>query len=135
MSTDSQQANSQQQVNSQQIPIKRKTSRVFMLEETQNVDVTSAYEYGPIIPLFKYTNADCVDNKSDRPSIWKTGEFTREIIKRLEENDFDPENDYLLIAGHVVPTQMMSIAATIHWETIQFLFWSSYLGKYVARRF
>lgn len=127
----------------------KKIARVFLLEQTQNVDITPALEYGSIIPLFKSTNdgteTSTVDstNKSDksdksdkfdRPSQWDTKRFTQEIIKQLENNNYDPEVDYLLVAGHVIPLVIFTCSVVGQWENVQMLFWSSGYQKYVMRR-
>jgi len=116
-----------------------KVGRVFMLEQSQNVDVKPAFEYGPIIPLFKSTNGvgnstAQIKKKTDRPSMWDTEEFREEILKRLEQWDYDPEKDYLLIAGHTIPIVIFIATVVAEWENVQVLFWSSGYEKYVVRK-
>lgn len=112
------------------------TGRVFMLEQSQNVDVKPAFEYGPIIPLFKSTNGQNsnVKRKTDRPSMWDTDEFKKEILKRLEQYNYDPERDYLLIAGHFIPIVIFIATVVAEWENVQVLFWSTGYEKYVIRK-
>jgi len=140
MSTDNmanQPDNLEQQQQQIQQSIPKHSSRVFMLEQSQNVDVVPAFQYGPIIPLFKSTTIDR-NNKSekkiDRPSMWHTEEFADEIIKKLEEHNYNPETDYLLVAGHVVPLIIFTCTVVSQWENVQVLFWSSGFQKYVVRR-
>lgn len=106
------------------------TARVFLLETAQNVDVTSAMEYGPLIPLFKR------EQTNDKPSIWGE-EFIDEFIYRLEQQNYNPEVDYLLIAGHMVPIAIWVASVTKEWDEarfVQLLLWSSGYGRYVVKK-
>lgn len=111
----------------------KESGRVFLLEVSQNVDVGRALEYGPIVPLFKSTNGD-KKGKADRPSMWDTEEFKEQILKELEDHKYDPEKDYLLIAGHIIPIVIFVAAVVAEWENIHVLFWSSGYKKYVVRK-
>lgn len=123
---------------------KKHTSRVFILEVAQNVNITLALEYGIIITLFQNTadnnNNDNDNNNGDKKRIsqWETRKFGDEIIKRLEEYEYNPESDYILIAGHMISmTIMIAKVISEYYEShkyIKVLFWSSHFGRYVSRK-
>lgn len=117
------------------------TSRVFVLESVQNVPISSAEEYGKIVPLFEA--AEIPGEKrcySTRPSIWTEDEngsptLIKDILHKLESYNYDPEKDYLLIAGHMIPVVILIAAAIIEYEKVQVLFWSPDWKQYVVRSF
>lgn len=67
--------------------------RAFLLEET-DLDTTGASAFGNVEVLF--TQAVY------RPSIW-SDEFAERVLERLKEVRFDPEHDYIVLTGQVVP--------------------------------
>ena len=117
-------------------PASFKKSRVFVLEITQNVDITAAFEYGGIVPLFKATSESEISN--NKPSQWQTSKFMDEIIGRLEEHEYIPEVDFILIAGHMIPVVILVSAIIREWvddaKYVQALFWSSKFKRYIARK-
>lgn len=118
-------------------PASFKKSRVFVLEITQNVDITAAFEYGGIVPLFKATS-ESESASNNKPSQWQTSKFMDEIVCRLEEHDYKPEIDFILIAGHMIPVVILVSAIIREWiddtKYVQALFWSSKFKRYIARK-
>lgn len=120
------------------------TSRVFVLEAVQNVPISSAEEYGKIVPLFEAAEIPGGTSEkklySTRPSIWTEDEngsptLIKDILHKLESYNYDPEKDYLLIAGHMIPVVILIAAAVIEYEKVQVLFWSPDWKQYVVRSF
>lgn len=107
------------------------TSRVFILEQINNVDITAALEYGQLCALFKTFKKE----NGKYYNIWETEDFQDEIIKRLEELSYNPEIDYILVAGHM--TSMVIFATTIisnfDSDYAKFLLWNSKKQKYIVR--
>lgn len=103
-------------------------SRVFLMQAEQNVDVTSAMEYGPLIPLFKPN-----EPKENRPSIWRE-EFVDEVINRMIKNKFNPEKDYVLVAGYTSGLIIWIVSILREWEdcdVIKFLMWNGKSRNYI----
>ncbi len=105
--------------------------RVFILEQINNVDITSAFEYGQLCALFKTFRKE----GGKYFNIWETEDFQNEIIKKLEELKYNPKVDYILVAGHM--TSMVVFAATIissfDTDYAKFLLWNSKKQKYVVK--
>lgn len=123
----------------------KQISRVFVVEAVQNVPISSAEEFGKIVPLFE--SAEIPNNRniegrskpySTRPSIWTEDEngsptLIKDIIYKLEIFNYNPEKDYLLVAGHMIPTVILVTAAVIEYEKVRVLFWSPDWKQYVVR--
>jgi hypothetical protein len=67
--------------------------RAFLLEET-DLDVTSASAFGAIEVLFS--------SNVPRPSIW-SDDFEDRVLERLIEVRFNPDRDFIILTGQVVP--------------------------------
>ncbi len=127
-------------INEEKTQAERLTSRVFIVEEVRNVPIESAEEFGTIVPLFE--SAVIYDKKlySTRPSIWEEDEDGKptlidEILDKLEKYNYDPEKDYILIAGHMIPVVIL-VAAVVgfgEYEQVKVLFWSPDWKQYVVR--
>lgn len=101
-----------------------KGSIVFVLEQTE-VDVSPAKEYGRIAHVFRPNER--------RPSIW-TPEFREELLETFVEMGYDPENDYVVIAGRMVPLVKMVATLVAEYRTIRVLFYVSSEERYIVQR-
>lgn len=68
--------------------------RAILIEPTTRVDVSAAQRYGEIVYIF--------EKNESRPSIW-TEEFVQVAMIRLEQMNYDPKADTIIIAGAIVP--------------------------------
>lgn len=99
------------------------TSRVFVLEPC-SLDISRAARFGEIVYIFR--------KGMRRRSIWDD-EFKQEVMGALDENEYDPKKDYLLVAGHMVPLVLFISAALRHYTGINVLFYCSTDRDYVSR--
>lgn len=103
-----------------------KTARVFLLEPGQNVDVSHSANFGILTPIF--------EKKDFRPNVW-SNEFADEFVRRLDEHKYNPNLDYMLIAGHMVPLTICVANIVREWgdecDKIKFLLWDSKRFEYV----
>lgn len=104
-----------------------KMSRVFVLEPPRpDIDISLSNEYGDLVILF--------DNETRRSSVFRTAAFGHEILEKLREYDFDPENDLICIVGSLIGVTVLISAAMAAYETFSVLFYSASDTKYVERR-
>jgi hypothetical protein len=68
-------------------------TKAFILEPC-SLNVSTAATFGELVYVF--------DKGERRSSIWAPA-FRQEIIEALERKDFDPDRDYFVVAGHMVP--------------------------------
>lgn len=102
-----------------------KRARVVLVEET-NKDLGNAHIYGDVTVL--------MPKASHRPSIWEQ-EFIRHIEKRLNEIDFNPELDYLLVAGSQISTSTVIASLASKYSSFKVLFWHASIKEYLPRVF
>lgn len=76
-------------------------SRVFALSPSK-YDITGATEYGEIVYLYNDIN------KPRMPYAF-VDDFGQDVWRRMEQNSYDPDKDYLLIVGsHVILAQWVA---------------------------
>jgi len=98
-------------------------SKVFILEQV-NFSLKNAEDYGELLYVFSPNSQRC--------SIWDR-EFGECVIDRLEENDYDPREDYLLVAGKIVSLSIVVASVAAAYGEIALLLFSSNLQRYVPR--
>lgn len=111
-------------------PIAKQTANVLLFEPptSENIDISSAANFGRILYLFKPERG-----RKSRAGIWETDILCREILDRLIELDYEPTRDFLCISGHQVATSIL-IAITIReYGTVNALFFDTRERSYVAR--
>jgi hypothetical protein len=97
-------------------------ARAFILEPTR-LDVTSASQYGDITTLFP--------RGVTRNDIW-TGAFRKELLEVLERLAYDPTEDYVVVAGSMVPiTVMLSIIVREKKTSVKLLLYNSTDRAYI----
>jgi hypothetical protein len=98
--------------------------RSFVLEPCKP-DVSAAEKYGKVTYVFGPEYRRC--------SIWDDA-FPATVMLRLRELGYNPEEDYLVIAGHVVPLVQAVVTCIVEWGHINVLFFSATDRDYIARR-
>jgi len=99
------------------------TPRVFALEPSKNHALANAPKFGQVIYLFQ--------NES-RPSIWDA-EYEQEALLELEKNEFDSEQDYILIAGCMAANFAFATAIVREYEECKALIFDMKTKSYRER--
>jgi len=103
----------------------RQRPRVFMLQP-HKVDISPAFEYGQVRFIFK--------KGENRPSIW-SDDFVEEVLNRLEDEEFNPQVDFLLAAGNFVPVvRAFAAIAKRYTPTPKVLFYDAVQARYLPLR-
>lgn len=106
--------------------------RVFFVEPSQRLDVTSASEHGDITYIFEANER--------RPSVFDQESYIDRVKAKLISLDFKPEEDYFVISGpllNVFGTTMAIVSyLNVHWECaiLKTLAYDARSGKYVSLR-
>ena len=98
-------------------------ARVFALEPCRQ-DISSARKFGRITYLF--------ERDGDRSSIWAP-EFPREIVQKLDALGFEPDVDFFVVAGQMVPLVIAISSIVATYGATNVLFYSSTERHYVTR--
>ncbi len=98
-------------------------ARVILLEPCK-LNVTQASKWGVLEHIFKQGER--------RSSIWSES-FKNEVIERLQCINFDPEEDSLIIAGHMVPLIIAVALLVTTYGGVRVLFYSAVDRDYVPR--
>lgn len=99
--------------------------RVFAFERCEQ-DVSAAAKFGEVVYLF--------DADGSRPSIW-SDEFGEQVVKTLMNWRFNPDEDFILCTGKMVPLMMLSLTALAEFEVINLLLYNSVEREYVRRTY
>ncbi len=78
-----------------------------MLEQPNvSLDISKAKSFGELIFIF--------NKREHRCSCFKTVEYTDNILTKMEELGYDPDVDFFLVAGSMVPivTAMVGVVST-----------------------
>jgi hypothetical protein len=94
-----------------------------MVMPHKNVDVSLAARFGKLVVLFP--------TGQERPGFWDP-ELVEEALDRMWDQHFDPDKDYLLIAGHMAPVVRIACALAREQIRAKALFWDSVSRHYVA---
>jgi hypothetical protein len=96
---------------------------VFVLAPT-TLNISSAEEYGDL--TYIYTTNDRM------PSVFSLN-FGVDALSRMEDNNYDPDRDYVLVAGvHVALIQWISVVISEH-EWCRGLLFDSTRDAYIDR--
>lgn len=98
--------------------------RVFVLQPG-NKDFSGASRYGELVHVY--------DKNESRPSIWDS-EYVSEALDRLADAQYHPHVDFVLLAGHMVPTVLFCCALCNAYPAPQALCYDIVSGNYVIRR-
>ena len=102
------------------------TSRVFLFEDV-NFNISRAKEYGKLITLFPDGDA--------RPSVFQHEEIKSEVLKRLDELEFNPELDLFLVVGTVTHNLLPICFMLERYRRVRVLLFHSISRDYVVRSF
>lgn len=103
--------------------IDERSPRVFMLMP-HDKNVRASRRFGELVVVF--------DKQESRPSIWDPS-FLLEALDRMQDYQFDPQRDYILVVGSMVPVVMWCAAAFHRWPGTRILCFDIASGDYVAR--
>jgi hypothetical protein len=87
-------------------------------------NVSRASEFGKIQLLF--------DRSESRPSIWDMALYD-EAIDRLAEEHYNPDQDYILVAGTMVPTVLFVAQLVAAHKKVKLLCFDMPSGEYVCK--
>lgn len=99
-------------------------SRAFVLEPC-NLDVSGAEVFGDVTYVF--------DVGSKRHSIWSE-EYAVDVVSAMRRHEFDADEDYFVVAGHMVSVVRAIDALVREYGFIQSLMFSATDRHYIARR-
>lgn len=99
--------------------------RVFVPEIPRRIDVSGAKKFGKIIPIF--------DEQERRESIFHCEKFGLDVIRRLDELEFDHESDYLCVSGKQLLTILVVLAAATRYSQVRLLVFDAARDEYVCR--
>lgn len=98
--------------------------RCFVIEPVRNVDINAADKFGNIVVLFPAGVS--------RPSIWEES-YVAAVLKKLASYSYDPDTDYLVIAGPVVPLVKVIGMLCSTYSKIRALCWSASERDYILQ--
>lgn len=99
-------------------------SRVFALVPTSKLDVSTAHAFGDLRYLYTATNP--------LPPVLSPT-FGLDTLTALEDNDYDPDRDYILLAGPYAAMFQWIAAIISEHEWCQSLIFDSTKNAYVER--
>lgn len=101
-------------------------SRVFILEPPKNnIDISRASEFGEIEFIFA--------TGERRPSVFDTDVYSKQVLKILDEKNFEPGCDCFCVVGSFIKL-ITAVAAMIHkFKSINVLFYNALENEYVLR--
>ena len=104
------------------------TNRVFVIEPPRNeLDINKASTFGNIAYLF--------DRDIRRHSVFKSKAFGADLLQRLEAVQYNPDQDYICIAGSMVTVCVSVIVIAQRYDAFTVLLFNSINDAYEARRF
>jgi hypothetical protein len=95
--------------------------RVLILEPTIQ-DVGPASEHGEPVMLFSHQRA--------HPPVFSPG-FHHAVMRRLEELEYDPESDLVVLTGATVAVAVLVAAIASSRGHLRVLVWDVKAGRYV----
>ena len=96
-------------------------SRAYMLTKHHNLDVELVDEHASLRYIFP--------SHDGRPGFWDPRLVT-EAIRRMRADGFDPDRDYLVVAGHMASTVRLAVAVADAWPSARGLFWDAIMKTY-----
>jgi threonine dehydrogenase-like Zn-dependent dehydrogenase len=104
-----------------------RTRRAFLVEKLrQGFDLSTVKEYAEV---------DAVFNDGDRrSSLFAVEDFSADVVRQLERKSFDPDLDYLLVAGGTVQVVLTALAVVGRWGRVSLLLFNSTEDCYIPRK-
>lgn len=104
-------------------------SRVLILEKTSDkVDVTPAAEYGELVYVLDRTTRG-----AQRTSVFDTSRYEEMLLKRLDELRYDPDEDYVCLAGKVICVSVLCALLAREYGAFKALMFDAHESRYVNR--
>ena len=104
------------------------SKKVFIIEHPRNnIDVSKAKDFGQIVYLF--------DRDDRRCSAWDHKKFGREVLSRLKELDYKPEEDYICVVGAMLIVVNSIIAISQNYKVFVMLLFNSVEDTYIPKTF
>ena len=104
-----------------------KAPRVFIIEHVRSyIDVSKAETYGEIVYLF--------DRNDRRCSVWEHPRFGQKILQLLEAYKFNPEIDFICVAGAMLTVSIAIIVVSQNYDFYNVLLFNSVESTYTQRR-
>lgn len=100
------------------------TRKVFVLFEDTKKDVSDAGRFGEITYVYP-TN-------EPHPKVW-TNSFVQDMLKRLSDLQFNPEVDYVVVSGTVVPLVLLLTRLARDYQTLNMLLYDSSVDEYIHK--
>ncbi len=111
-------------------------SRVFLIEPTKHLDLAPALKYGELVTVFdpKSLQRRAADgSRVFRPSVFNPNEYGRTFLADLERHDFDPDSDYVIVAGGVIGITIAVTAVMLKYGRARLLVFNSTQNEYVDK--
>lgn len=100
-------------------------SKVFIPERPQNGSLErfkeAAKKYGELVVVVR---------REDSPPGVFTDKFVAYLLQRLKDEDFDPQRDYILIAGRSIQLALL-VALISSKDTVQLLGYNASTEEYI----
>lgn len=101
-------------------------TRVFLIEEPRgNINLTTARDFGTLQILFPL--------EEHRTSVFNCIEFGEHVISKLQEANFDNDNDLVCVCGSMVTVVVAMAAILTRYKRINVLFFNATVNHYVKR--
>lgn len=108
----------------QSTPPRVRRAKAWVLEP-HHQSMKNASDFGDVTYIY--------DERDERPGIWSP-EFVPVAVQDLIAKDFDPEHDYFVVVGNMVPLAMLLCGLVARFGRINALLFSATERSYVHRR-
>lgn len=98
--------------------------RAFAVTKGTRLDLTDAERYGEVTFLFDRFDVSPMDGE----------EFVDAVRDKLVRAGFDPDRDFFIVAGPVLPVTLAFGAVCSQWHTVKVLMFDARESRYAARR-
>jgi hypothetical protein len=100
------------------------TARVFVFEHVRQ-DLSNARDFGTVTYLF--------DNKRARSRIFDCVAVQAEILRALQDENYNPKVDLLCITGHLIPMTLLVAAVVCEYGAPRVLYFDTLQKTYFER--
>ena len=102
--------------------------KVFLFEPTKsNIDLSTALTFGEIEYVFSPGERRC--------SVFNSAAYCKSVIDKLDQLEFDKDNDYVCAVGSIISVTTAIIAISQVYPNFNLLLFNSLESAYVARQF
>jgi len=97
-------------------------NKVFLPQPNERFDVSGAKKFGEVVHLLDFANP------------FNTTSVAEKLVESLEENNFNPEKDYLCMTGSPLVLAILLAVAFEKYGTIRMLMFDAKESNYRERR-